>query len=134
MLSAGAAEACSCAEQDAHGTAGARVVFAGTVTRVEEQAGVSRVHFKVLKAYWGPVGEEVVLSDRLESACRSRFEPGVGHLVYGYPQTSPGLEGETTSRCAPNVPLARAGTQLTELESYVRHARKNPMEFDFDVP
>jgi hypothetical protein len=134
VLTAGAAEACTCSQRDAHGTAGARLVFAGTVTRVAEQAGVVQVHFRVQKAYWGPVGEEVVLTDRSDSACRASFQPGVPYLVYGYPQTAPGLAGDTSSRCDPNVPLARAGPQLEALESYVRHARKNPMEFDFDVP
>jgi hypothetical protein len=133
-LVAGAAHACACVQRDAHGTAGARIIFAGKVERIAEQAGVSRVQFRVLKAYWGPVADTVVFSDRMESSCRAQFEPGTVYLVYGYPQTLPGLQGYTTTRCAPNVPLASAGTQLPELESYVRHAQKNPMEYDFDVP
>lgn len=132
-FSAGAAGACTCVKRDTHGVAGAQVVFTGKVTGVSTQDGVRRVHFRVITRYWGPVNEEMELSDRFGSSCRALFEPGVVYLVYGYTPNAPGLPGYTTTRCAPNAPLAEAGDQLRELQSYVRHARKNPMEYDFQI-
>lgn len=133
-LGAGAAEACTCVKRDTHGVAGAQVVFTGKVTRVSSQGEVVRVHFQVLTAYWGPVGDEMELSDRFGSSCRALFEPGVSYLVYGYAPNAPGLSGYTTTRCAPNVPLADAGEQLRELRNFVWTARKNPMEYHFGIP